>query len=144
MSFVNEFVPEEDINKYRLREIWDKYHPFSKEGLNKSFRHSWTIDREKDVFIIPASTGREEFSNQTIWILWWKGVELSVTLRQSGSEKISEGTGLVVWELESIWKPQGCAINDREIIPVLKEALSAYGFYGIYRQLPDYKVGFKF
>ena len=33
MAFVNEYVPEEDINKYNLLGIWLKHHPeYKQEG----------------------------------------------------------------------------------------------------------------
>lgn len=144
MAFINEFVPEEDIKKYKLREIWDSYHPFTKDDLNKNFRHSWTIDREKDVFVIPAIVGREELSNQTIWVVGWKGQELSATLNQYGKIDLKGGPCEKRWELVRIRKPAGCVVPDEEIVSVLKEALTTYGDWGVYNQLPNLKVAFDF
>ena len=144
MTFINEYVSDEDVKKYKLQEMWDEYHPYSKGRVKPYFRHTWTIDREKNIFFIPARTGREEFSNQTVCILWMEGVELSVTIRKSGWANIKEGKGSVSWDLDRIRKPENCAIKDKEIIQVLKEALVVYGYRGILRSLPDYTVDFKF
>lgn len=51
MAFVNEYISEEDIKKYEIREIWDKFHPFSKNDMNLLKKHSWTVDKERDVFL---------------------------------------------------------------------------------------------
>lgn len=143
MPFINEFVSEQDIEKYHLIKIWDRYHPLSTNDMNKIFRHSWTIDRKRGIFIMPIKYGREEFSNQITWILWWRGNELTATLLKSGWENTRDGEGLATWELQNIWKPQGCTLNNETILPVLKEALTEYGFLGIQMQLPNFIVEFR-
>lgn len=143
MTFINEFVSDEDIKKYKLQDIWDRYHPFSKEDVNSSFRYAWTIDREKNVFFIPASTGREEYSNRTECIFYWKKVELKVTLTQHALPSVSE-LG-VRWKLKSIRKQDREAmIPCQEILSALRDALSVYGHRGIWRQVDGYKVEFDF
>ena len=70
MAFINEYIPEEDIKKYGIREIWDTFHPFGKGDINLQKKHSWTLDEEREIFFIPASSGKEEFSNITTCIFF--------------------------------------------------------------------------
>jgi hypothetical protein len=145
MAFINEYISEEDIQKYGIRQEWDKFHPFSKNDLNLLKKHSWTVDKERDVFFIAATSGREELSNQVTCILWWKGVYLSVTLsHEEGGLDYQKSQGNVVWQLLNIWKPKDFIVPDVEIIPVLKEALIVYRYAGIRIPIDDYKVEFKF
>ena len=45
MAFVNEYIAQEDIEKYGLNELWASYH----DVLNKNIPDGkdWTIDRER-------------------------------------------------------------------------------------------------
>ena len=145
MDFVNEYISEEDIKKYGIREIWDQFHPFSKNDMNLLKKHSWTVDRDRDVFFIPAKSGREEKSNQIIAMLWWEEIYLSVTLANVGGKlDYLNKIGSVVWALIDIWRPGDSTISDTVIIPVLKEALIAYQFDGIRNPMTEYKVEFTF
>lgn len=142
MAFINEYISEEDIKKYGIREIWDQFHPFSKNDMNLLKKHSWTVDKDRDVFFIPAKSGKEEFSNQIICILWWKGVCLSVTLRKFGPPELPKNT--IRWDLEDIWQPQEISVLDEDIKPVLKEALKVYGIGGIEWQIAGLNIQFGF
>ena len=47
MAFVNKYVGQEDIEKYGLDELHNRYEDVNRMRLpRKSFRHRWTIDRE--------------------------------------------------------------------------------------------------
>ena len=50
MAFVNEYATDEDIEKYDLYGIWDKFHPLRKGKYYIGQRASFCIDRNKDVF----------------------------------------------------------------------------------------------
>lgn len=145
MAFINEYISEEDIKKYGIREIWDQFHPFSKNDMNLLKKHSWTVDKERDVFFIPAKSGREEKSSQVIAILWWKGAYLSVTLANVGGhyDHVNK-KGDKRWQLIDVWRPAGFEVSDEDIIPVLKEALVKYGFSGIAIPVENYTVNFAF
>ncbi|MDR7090210.1 hypothetical protein [Cellvibrio fibrivorans] len=142
MAFINEYISEEDIKKYGIREIWDQFHPFSKNDLNLQKKHSWTVDKDRGVFFIPAKSGKEEYSNQIICILWWRGTYLSVTLRKFGYPELPKNT--IRWDFEDVWRPEGCSITDEEIKPVLMEALLVYGARGVEKQRPELLVSFGF
>jgi len=120
MAFVNEFVPQEDKARidwnsiprpiYRLRPI----HPYR-----------WTIDRERDVFLMKTEQGREEASNQYEFLFWWKGVPTRIRL-----EKSWPGKNTLRWHRLGFFVPEPLRAIEPEIIEVLKEALTVYGFDG--------------
>lgn len=140
MGFVNEIISEEDAKKFDLNSVWRSV------SLNKNavpdLQGGWTIDRERNVFFVPVYMDREEFSNQTHCALWWDGVLVKVKLNQHGVTTSREGNR--DWELVEIFGPQTCDVSEDEIKNVLKEALLVYGYAGIYRQIPNYVVTFRF
>lgn len=146
MAFVNEFVPIEDIHKYGLKQQWDKYHRYHPYDIENPFSPlTWTVDRERDVFFMQARSGKEEFSAEVECIFWWRGEYLGVLIiAVDGAASIPEDKGFKTWKLGAIRKPDNSTASDEDIIPVLKEALTAYGCRGIYRQLSDYPVNFTF
>ena len=71
MAFVNEFVSDEDIKKYKLERLWLGFHPGDQE-VPSVYRFHWTVDRERDAFfMIVGGGGRED--DATICVLYWKG-----------------------------------------------------------------------
>ena len=52
MSFVNDFASDEDIAKYDLNGIWDKYNPLSKGEYYLRQRPWFTVDRDRNIFFM--------------------------------------------------------------------------------------------
>lgn len=145
MTFVNEYVSEEDIKKYMLDEIWLKYHPEEKSVPNH-YRHEWTVDRERDIFLKWISVGREEYSNRLTFVLYWKGELFTVDIDLIGvgrPQKLTDRPYKKVWELVGIWPSQPKTATREEVLTALKEALIVRGYDGARRQIPDTIVEFK-
>jgi hypothetical protein len=64
MPFVNERIPAEDFETYQLREI-DKHHVVG--GVNA---RTWTVDRERGMYLRLVANGREEFSHEMEWTFY--------------------------------------------------------------------------
>ncbi len=77
MPFVNEHIPEADIEKYEIKK-WDKKFQIG------HYKPSWTVDRERDIYLRFIESGREELSGQWIFCLYWKSHHLGIRLRISG------------------------------------------------------------
>ncbi|RMH87401.1 hypothetical protein EBB59_13070 [Lysobacter pythonis] len=130
MTFVNEFIPAEDVEKYGLKEI-DKH--FIVGGTNA---RDWTIDRERDIYLRNVANGREDWRNQTKWTFYWQGEEL--TLRMDLLEGRGERgePGWSHWKLirlnGSYGLPKHLKANKDEILKTLIEALTVYRGGGVY------------
>ncbi|MES2822539.1 MAG: hypothetical protein V4732_02985 [Pseudomonadota bacterium] len=142
MSFINEYISEEDVKNYGVKEAWRRISPGVAGSDYFPSEFTWTVDKEKDIYFIPMVSGREETSNQKICALWWKGTLLSVTLEKFGPPELAPNT--IRWDLTYIWKPKDSTILDEDIKPVLREALLTYGARGIYKQRPELTVTFGF
>jgi len=158
-GFVNEYVCDADIKKYKLQEI----HPIEQWDLDKGYAHyQWTIDREREIWFIGKESEKsgldgydqrdpEYFTGNKIFILHYKGENIEVVLRRFYDEKnthrIQNNQFFITWELIRINKPENLKeIPDEEIIEVLKEALSVNGSPGINLSVPQeiITVQFKF
>jgi len=136
MGFVNEFVPEEDIVKYGLKEIDKRY-------MKGHYKPDWTINREKDVYLRWMHAGREEYSNVHDFTFYWKGTLLDVVLSHRGSS-VRGGAGETIWTLESFRIPQELSQHRLEIIDDLKEALVTYKTFGIRSSVTEHTAKFEF
>jgi hypothetical protein len=136
MSFVNEVVSDDDIDRYGLG--------FPKGGV----RH-WTRDRERDLYLwggISGNPARDEEIEGRFHI-YIAGTHLRISLRPGvWSKDWNVKPYVVAWdELLGIY-PDDCGGLDRtEVIGLLKEALVAYGSDGRKNiGVPDRIVSFGF
>lgn len=67
MAFVNEYISKEDRLKYKIYEVDEN---FIVDGVRSD---RWAIDREKNIYLRQVTSGREEFSQEVKWTLYWKG-----------------------------------------------------------------------
>ena len=160
-GFVNEYVCDADIKKYKLQEI----HPIDQERLDEGLVHyQWAIDREREIWFTYKESEEsgldgydvrdpEYYTGNGIYVLHYKGENIEVVLRrhydeEREQEKITNNNPYYfIWELIRINKPESLNdISDEEIITILKEALSVYGAPGIYTSIaPDNAmIQFKF
>ena len=122
--------------------MWDDFHPYSKNDLNLEYKHSWTVDKNKEIFFIPVAVGKEECSNRVTCILWLEGYYLNVVLEKFGPPQLPENT--IRWDLINISRPKDFIYSDAEIESILREALLVYGYRGIDKQFSDLIVTFGF
>lgn len=133
MAFVNEFVPPEDAEKYRLAEIDKRF------VVGGTHARDWTIDRERDVYLRNVAHGggaEPEIRNQTEWTLYWHGDQLVLRL------DLLEGRGehgelgwshwRLVWVCGTSGLPAHLKSQRTQILDTLKEALTVYQGAGVY------------
>ena len=146
MGFVNEYVPDEDIEKYDLHGIWDKYYPLRKGRYYGGNRPEWTIDREAKVFLMRVGQGRLEHGNRSKFLLWCNEdhVVAELDLVEGSSGDMDDNPFMVVWELAHIDFSPRLEEGKAEIMRMLKEAVRAYGYSGARNQRPNTVVEFKF
>ena len=153
MAFVNEFVSEEDDEKYGLAAIDKHYFMGHAPGYI-----TWTRDRERDIYLRYAGSNDPEVApDQNIFSLFWKGTLIEVGLDFVRNEKTVPGSKTQVWALRGMdvpsWeKSQEVRAATRkllqehevEIIADLKEAMIVYQDAGIHSLSFDFNVLFEF
>lgn len=148
MAFVNEYVSEEDIKKYKLEEDWIRRNPhYRPEGRPASCPLKWTIDRDRNIYFMVVGGGGSEANDLGMpCILNWQGKEISVTLKlaKGSSDNLNNAPFMRVWDLIKIGASRLEGISDKEILQTLKEALTIYGYSGAHRQVPNTIVKFNF
>jgi hypothetical protein len=154
MTFVNEYIPEEDVKKYGLDELMASFHQWSwREGRPETFKHYWTIDRDRDIYLLLAKvvedtgpSGRNEPTSQRLFILGWEGRQIKVLLElgDETSKKFAESPYRIVWKLSDL-DTSGTSQPSREtILQNLCQALAVFGSDGIRWQVSNTKVECRF
>jgi hypothetical protein len=146
MGFVNEYVPEADIEKYGLRGIWDKYYPLYKGEFFLGNKPHWTIDRSKNTFLMSIGIGRGEHGNRRKFLLWLNGthVVIEVDLLKGSSGNLDASPFILIWGLARMKLPETLGEKEEEMIQTFKKALTTFGYWGITDQRPNTTVEFKF
>jgi len=139
MAFINEYISEEDIEKYDLKKLIEKYKRYNSSPRLDDIE--WTIDKENDIWLI--FFGREHdpkmdhgFTKEHIFILYYKGKYIEARLwgEVNGSLKNLSNPFFVDWKLLSL-SPNSFKNLDTEIIKqVLCDALKIYGRFGMFDQ----------
>jgi hypothetical protein len=82
MAFINEYIPDEDIKKYEI-EKWDKKY------LKAHYQPSWTVDRERGMYLRYMSNEREDRANHWTFCFYWKGHVLQVEVVVTGRARVA-------------------------------------------------------
>ena len=142
MGFVNEYVSDEDIDNYGLKEIWDTYKPLRRGRYFGGQQPEWTIDKHRKVFLYLVEYGVGETGNEAKFVLSTKsGWNVFVLRQQGGSKELADRPFLIRWQLV------GDRVVDRnrsEVLDLLKEALRVRGYWGIEQQVPETVVNYDF
>ena len=136
MAFINEYISEEDIEKYDLKKLIEKYKRYTYSPDIDDI--DWTIDRENDIWLI--FFGREHdpemdhgFTREHIFVLYYKGhiIEARLWLEEDSSFNISTRPYIINWKL-LVLAPSSLNEVDISLIKrILCDALKFYGKYGV-------------
>ena len=137
MAFVNEYASPEDAKKYDLDGISLQF------GKDPALRYQWTIDRERNIFLIWMEAGREEFAARQTFLLWWQGNFVVVRLLSATTGGL-DGQATSRWQLQQINLPPEVVTKRAEILDVLKEALVIYQVSGIGLPVTNHTAIFEF
>ena len=142
MAFINEFISNNDREKYEINTLWRKYHPGSQLNPDE-LDIEWTFDRHNDIYLKAMKSGREELSNQTTFVLAIKGVLYEVVANTlKGRLNIKNDPYIKIWELIYI-SPKPSEAERKTVLKYFKEALTAYGVSGVAYQASNTIVKFE-
>jgi hypothetical protein len=141
MPFVNEYIPADDIEKYDLKTIDQK---FIVGGTNA---RDWTIDRERNIYLRNVANGggnEPEIRNQTTWSFFQHGEILTLRLDLITGGGGRREPGWSHWRLVrvngSYGLPELLKPFKEQILQDLKSALLAYKDGGVYSSCISYDV----
>lgn len=133
MAFMNERIPEADAKKYGLEAIG---HYLSGGGETNS--RAWTIDRARDIYLRCVARGRDEESQLSTWIFYWKGALIwfkREVVDFKGARNAPCWTQQKVYSFKIPESVQSCR---EEMLQDLREAFLAYKTGGIYATCTEY------
>jgi hypothetical protein len=142
MSFVNEFISADDVEKYGLKAIDEK---FIVGGTNS---RQWTIDRDRGIYLRNVARGggaEPEIRNQTKWSFFWGDELLTLRLDLIDGGGETGGMGWSQWKLVRVNGSEGLPESLKgmrgDFLESLKEALITYRSAGAYsRDWSSYQV----
>jgi len=145
MTFINEYILEEDIKKYDLIEV-----KYKGKGVPKktAYKFNWTVNKKEDCFLFlieniksDTNTGlMVEPTNKYFFLFCYKGKNNFLVLEKNRSSSISlkDNPVVVKWDLKDSDAIEG------EVLFMLRESLSVYGYGGIEINIPNASVEFGF
>ena len=129
MAFVNEWISEEDMEKYHIREI-------RKKMVADRGRPDWVRDRERDMYLMQVNALGRDNEYET-WLLYARGKYAAVRMYRIGGDIHEDKTEDIRWCFQEFDKGLFCPFPEppQEDLPaifrLLEEALSVYGRRGI-------------
>ena len=154
MAFINEYISKEDIEKYDIFGIRNKFltgsYQITKER-EKHFNLTWTIDKEREIWfsyagrVIDQDLDFGQATGEEIWYLNYKGENLEVRL-QRGKESftIKERPYIKHWIFLSITPESLNDVSNKELKNIIKEALDVYGTRGMSSQVDRKDINLTF
>ncbi len=145
MAFINEYISKEDIEKYDIFGIRNKFltgsYQITKER-EKHFNLTWVINRERKIWfcyagrVIDQDLDFGQGTGEEIWYLNYKGTNLEVRL-QRGKESftIKERPYIKHWIFLSVTPEFLDDVSNKELKNIIKEALDVYGTRGMSSQV---------
>ena len=127
MAFINEYIAEADYERYDLRKIIGEKNPFQPGYL---FARDWTVDRDKEVFLVKIWTHREaEFDG---WAFYWKGEWMFFEMRIHGIGKNAIGEiDWIGYLAKGFSLPTSLAPVRPDVIYAFEQSLTVYAGAGV-------------
>ncbi len=128
MAFVNEYIPEADYEKYDLRRVCGEHNEINRGHM---YSDQWTIDRERDAFLIKVWTHREaEFVG---FAFYWKGEWMFFEMRLTGNGiNQADDCDWTSYLVKGFAVPTSLTAEKEEVIAAFKDALAVYRGVGVY------------
>jgi hypothetical protein len=120
MAFVNELINEEDKQKID----WTKFKAWTYSKPHRPWK--WTIDRERDVFLVGLIGRGRENDHPEVYALSWKGNVIRFEAESEGKGYFASGVDMF-WKIFNIYIPPYLEGQRQEILSTIKEAIDAYG-----------------
>ena len=138
---MNEHASLDDIKAYNLAGILGG---FLRKDIPTGFKFAWTVDRDRQAFLIWAGTDKDSFATRHIFLLHWANATISAVLDKVSGSDLRADPVVSTWELVNIYLPPGQAHLKGEAIEILKEALTEFKVDGIKLSVKNHQAVFNF
>ena len=135
MAFVNEEIPEADVEKYGLEKIDNEL-----LSIGKTYSRSWTIDRARDIYLRCVARGRDELSHISTWTFSWKGALIWFKWEIIDFKGARNAPCWMHLRLYDFKIPEAVQNHREEIFRDLHDAFLAYKTAGIYTTCTEYSM----
>ena len=149
MAFLNERISDEDIKKYTLMDVWNRYKLDEKVSVMGGEKpYDFAIDRENNQWLIYLARVKHErwepkrqgYTKENIFLFYCDDTMYEVRLLKERDE-IKEINGIdiyeITWSLKSITpEPE----NIDTFKHLLKQALTVYGERGLSSQDKEHLI----
>jgi len=135
MAFVNEYVSQEDIEKYGLDKLYKKYMEITRHKPTIKSDLNWIIDRERESWFMKVGFYMDpEYdyrmpTGELIYILHYKDNDIEVNIKRNSkksSRKLSDNPFKIVFEILSIFPQSLKNTSKDEILELISEAFLIY------------------
>ena len=133
MAFINERIPEADVEKYGLEKIDD-----SLFGAGRTISRAWTVDRARDIYLRCVARGRDELSRISTWTFYWKGALIWFKWEVIDFKGARNAPCWLHFKVYDFKIPEAIQSHREEIFQDLREAFLAYRGAGIYATCTEY------
>ncbi|MDR3394135.1 MAG: hypothetical protein P4L70_03950 [Parasulfuritortus sp.] len=120
MAFVNELISDEDKQKID----WTKFKAWPFSDPHRPWK--WTIDKERNVFLIPLGGGGPDGDRPDVFALHWDGQVIRFEAEITGS-----GTGkfwdTLFWKINNLAIPDNLHSQKEKILESVVNAIRAHG-----------------
>ena len=72
MRFNQEYTSQDDINKFRLDELLNKY-----LNTTSTYEHNWLVDKDTNTWLLPI---KRLNNSESLWILHYKDINIEIEL----------------------------------------------------------------
>jgi len=120
MSFINEYISDEDRERYKLDEVDRRF------VVGGTSSNEWTIDKEREIYLRHVASGREEFSRESTWTFFWKGFFIVIDLEIVDSKGGMGEPGWVHRKITRMEVPEDAFVFKEDIVFDLERAFTVY------------------
>jgi hypothetical protein len=136
MPFINEYISDENIKKYDIEALDERFH-------KGHYEPSWTVDHERNMYLRYMTKEHEEFSNHLTYCFYWKGVVIEVVVITTGGG-VRDGEQWGHYKLLQLKLPANLTTQEAEIKADLKEAFIAFKDWGVFSNSTVFTATFDF